>query len=152
MSHRKTPYQKKAFESTGTSADTSANIYMSMLLSAAWRALTAQQQRLYLYCKAQYYGEKQKPNGNPLCFTMNQSKWAELYGLYEKSNAKGFYRDMSALIEKGFITCVECGAITRTKSIYRFSSMWQNYGTKTFTVSPSEMTLAMQRKKRIKKP
>lgn len=151
MSHRKTPYQKKAFESTGTSADTSANIYMSMLLSAAWRALTAQQQRLYLYCKAQYYGQKTKPNGNPLCFEMNQSKWCGLYGLYEKSNAKGFYRDMSALIEKGFITCVECGAITRTKSIYRFSSMWQNYGTEAFTVSPSEMTLAMQRKERTKK-
>lgn len=151
MSHRKTPYQKKAFESTGTSADTSANIYMSMLLSAAWRALTAQQQRLYLYCKAQYYGQKTKPNGNPLCFEMNQSKWCGLYGLYEKSNAKGFYRDMSTLIEKGFITCVECGAITRTKSIYRFSSMWQNYGTEAFTVSPSEMTLAMQRKERTKK-
>lgn len=152
MSRRKAPYQKKAFESIGTSADTSANIYMSMLLSAAWRSLTAHQQRLYLYCKAQLYAEKQKPNNDPLCFTMNQSKWAVLYGLYEKSNAKGFYRDMSALIEKGFLTCVECGAITRTKSIYRFSSMWQNYGTEAFTVSPSEMTLAMQRKERIKKP
>lgn len=151
MSRRKHLYQKKPFESTGASNDTSANVYMSMLLSAAWRALTAQQQRLYLYCKAQLYAEKQKPNNDPFCFTMNQSKWAELYGLYEKSNAKGFYRDMSALIEKGFITCVECGAITRTKSIYRFSSMWQNYGTEAFAVSPSEMTLAMQRKERTKK-
>lgn len=152
MSRRRHQYQKKPFESTGASNDTSANIYMSMLLSAAWRSLTAQQQRLYLYCKAQLYAEKQKPNNDPLCFTMNQSKWAELYGLYEKSNAKGFYRDMSALIEKGFITCVQCGAITRTKSIYRFSNMWQNYETDAFTVSPSEMTLAMQRKERTKKP
>lgn len=152
MRRRKTPYQKKPFESTGASNDTSANIYVSMLLSAAWRALTAQQQRLYLYCKAQLYAEKQKPNNDHLCFTMNQSKWAELYGLYEKSNAKGFYRDMSALIEKGFITCVQCGAITRTKSIYRFSSMWQNYETDAFTISPSEMTLAMQRKGMTKKP
>ena len=62
MSRRKTPYQKRPFESIGTSNDTSANLYMSMLLSDAWRALTAQQQRLYLYCKSQYYAEKQKPN------------------------------------------------------------------------------------------
>ena len=58
MSRRKPPYQKKPFESNGASNDTSANLYMSMLLSDAWRALTAQQQRLYLYCKAQYYAEK----------------------------------------------------------------------------------------------
>lgn len=152
MSRRKRPYQKKAFESTGASNDTSANIYMSMLLSDAWRALTAQQQRLYLYCKAQFYAEKKKPGNDSLCFTMNQSKWYGLYNIYEKSNAKGFYRDMTALIEKGFIICVECGAITRTKSIYRFSSMWQNYGTEAFTVSPSEMTLAMQRKVNLKNP
>lgn len=151
MSRRKTPYQKKPFESSGASSDTSANLYMSMLLSDAWRSLTAQQQRLYLYCKAQYYAEKQKPNSDPLCFTMNQSKWAGLYGLYEKSNAKGFYRDMAALIEKGFLACVECGAITRTKSIYRFSSMWQKYGTPEFEVTPSEMTTSMLRKARIKK-
>lgn len=35
MSRRKQPYQKKAFESTGASNDTSANLYMSMLLSDA---------------------------------------------------------------------------------------------------------------------
>lgn len=151
MSRRKTPYQKKLFESTGASSDTSANLYMSMLLSDAWRALTAQQQRLYLYCKAQYYAEKQKPNGDPLCFTMNQSKWCGLYGLYEKSNAKGFYRDMAALIAAGFVTCAECGAATRTKSIYRFSSMWQKFGTPAFEIAPSDMTLSMQRKERVKK-
>lgn len=151
MSKRKTPYQKKAFESNGASNDTSANLYMSMLLSDAWRTLTAQQQRLYLYCKAQYYAEKQKPTGDPLCFTMNQSKWCGLYGLYEKSNAKGFYRDMAALIEAGFVTCIECGAATRTKSIYRFSSMWLKYGTPAFAVAPSDMTLSMRRKEQIKK-
>lgn len=151
MSKRKTPYQKKPFESNGASSDTSANLYVSMLLSDAWRSLTAQQQRLYLYCKAQYYAEKQKPNGNPLCFTMNQAKWCGLYRLYEKSNAKGFYRDMAALIEAGFVSCIECGATTRTKSIYRFSAMWQKYGTPAFEVAPADMTLSMRRKEQIKK-
>lgn len=148
MSRKPRTYQKKPFESTGTSSDTSANLYMSMLLSPAWQDLTAQQQRLYLYCKAQYYAEKQKPGNDPLCFTMNQSKWSSLYRLYEKSNAKGFYRDMTELIEHGFITCVQCGAITRTKSIYRFSSMWQKYETEAFCVSMAEKTLGMQRKER----
>ena len=151
MSKRKTPYQKKPFESSGSKSDTSSNLYMSMLLSNAWRSLSAQQQRLYLYCKAQYYAEKNKPNGDPLCFTMSQAKWCGLYGLYEKSNARGFYRDMSALIGAGFIKCEECGATTRTKSIYKFSSMWQKYGTQDFEIKPSEMTLAMCRKKTIKK-
>jgi hypothetical protein len=151
MARRKTHYQKKAFESSGASSDTSANLYMSMLTSSAWRDLSAKQQVLYTYCKAQYYGEKMKPKQDSECFTMNQSKWCGLYGLYEKGNAKGFYRDMEALIEHGFITCVECGAVTRTKSIYRFSSKWKQYGTDAFEVSPSEMTYSMQRKERLKK-
>ena len=152
MGKRKTPYQKKTFESAGTSSDTSANVYMSMLLSSAWKDLTANQQRLYVYCKAQFYAEKRKPNSDPLCFTMNQTKWADLYGLYQRNNAAGFYRDMSALIEHGFVSCVECGAVTRTKSIYKFSPMWQKWGTDAFRVTAADMTVSMRRKERIKKP
>ena len=58
---------------------------------------------------------------------------------------------MAALIENGFVTCAECGAATRTKSIYRFSSMWQKYGTPDFEVSPAEMTLSMRRKGQTEK-
>lgn len=149
MSRKKrSTYQKKPFESTGKSDDTSANIYVSMQLSKAWMTLTANQKVLYLTCKTQLYAEKQKPNDDPLSFTMNQSKWCGLYHLYEKSNAKGFYRDMTALIEKGFVTCVACGATTRTKSIYRLSSMWQKYGTEEFQIAPTDKTLAMQRKEK----
>lgn len=151
MSRRKTPYQKKPFESTGTSSDVSANIYMSMILSSAWKDLTANQQRLYLYCKLQLYGEKQKPNNDQLCFTLNQSKWADLYGLYKRNNAASFIRDLTALIAHGFIACAECGANTRSKTIYRFSSKWQKWGTADFEVLPSEMTVAMLRKERSKK-
>ena len=151
MGKRKTPYQKKTFESAGTSSDTSANVYMSMLLSSAWKDLTANQQRLYVYCKAQFYAEKRKPNSDPLCFTMNQTKWADLYELYQRNNAAGFYRDMSALIEHGFVSCVECGAVTRTKSIYKFSSMWQKWGSDAFEVTAADMTVSMRRKGKIKK-
>lgn len=41
-------------------ADTSANIYESMLTSDAFALLTTKQQILYVFCKAQYYG-KRKP-------------------------------------------------------------------------------------------
>ena len=90
MSRQK--YKPKSFESTGISSDTSANIYMSMLLSNAWNKLTKNQQILYVYCKAQYYAEKRKPktmvielneNEQNLCFTMNKSKWCKMYGLYK---------------------------------------------------------------------
>lgn len=147
MSRKKPVYQKKPFESNGSSSDTSSNIYMSMLTLPAFRDLSAQQATLYLFCKAQYYGEKKKPNNDQLCFTMNKSKWNGLYGLYDENNGRGFRRDMEALIEHGFVTCVECGAITRTKSIYRFSSEWQRWGTEAFVVLPSDMTLAMNRKR-----
>lgn len=150
MGSRRKPYQKKTFESDCSPSDTSANIYMSMLMSPAWMDLTAQQKTLYLYCKAQYYAEKKKPDGEPLSFTMNQAKWASLYKLYDKSNARGFYRDMTELIEHGFVTCVSCGAGTMCKSVYRFSSMWQKYGTPDFAVSASDLTSAAKRKRQIK--
>lgn len=150
MSSRKKPYQKKTFESDCSSSDTSANIYMSMLLSPAWKDLTAQQKTLYLYCKAQLYAEKKKPDSDPRSFTMNQGKWSTLYGLYEKSNARGFYRDMTALIEHGFVACVSCGAGTMQKSVYRFSSMWLQYGKPTFEVTEAELTSAARRKRELK--
>ena len=117
-----------------------------MLMSTAWQSLSKSQQVLYMYCKAQYYAEKKKPENNPLYFTMNKSKWNKLYNLYTNSNSAGFYRDIQELILKGFIICVESGAVTRTKSIYSYSNMWQKYGTKEFEVLPNQMTLSMQRK------
>lgn len=60
-------------------------------------------------------------------FTMNRSKWCALYRLYEDENHKGFYRDMNALIEKGFIRCVQSGRTDRTKSVYAFSDAWQQW-------------------------
>ena len=135
MSKQKIKYKPKKFESTGISSDTSANIYMSMLMSDAWQSLTKNQQILYLYCKAQYYAEKRKPKPKlveldaeqlSLCFTMNKSKWCTLYNIYSKGNQNGFSKDMSELIDKGFIDLVENGKNTRTKNIYKLSSGWQD--------------------------
>jgi len=139
-------YEKKPFESSCSSSDTSANIYESMLLSPAWLELKASPKALYVACKSQYYAEKTKPNSNNCQFTMNKYKWCDKYKLYTNANSSSFYRDMSALIEKGFIKCIECGFVTRTKSIYQFSDKWQIYGKEGFCILPNEMTVFMQRK------
>lgn len=144
-------YIKKPFESTGVSSDVSANLYLSMLTSPAWLDLSAQQKALYTYCKLQLYGEKSKPTEDPATFTMNQYKWRDQYQLYKVGNERSFYRDMTALIEHGFISCVKSGAYDKKKSIYRFSSKWQEWGTAAFDISTSEMTYSMTKKRRSEK-
>lgn len=135
MSKRKIKYIPKSFESMENSNDTSANIYMSMLLSPAWNNLTKNQQILYVYCKAQYYAEKKKPkplikeltdNEINLCFTMNKSKWCKLYKIYADGGQERFKKDMQALIDNGFIELVENGKPNRTKNIYCYSNKWRD--------------------------
>ncbi len=135
MSSRKKKYRPKSFESTGASGDTSANIYNSMLTSAAFMDLKDRQQVLYFYCKNQYYGVRKPKLDYPdieavqsdECFYMNLAL-AVKYGLYTKSGNKEFYKDMKALVEAGFIDVVSSGKITGKRSIYRFSDRWHNTG------------------------
>lgn len=131
-SKKNKPYEKKSFESDLSSSDTSANIYMSMLMSESWQKLSKNAQVLYLYCKAQYYAEKKKPKlehrvlteqEQKQCFTMNKSKWSKLYKLY--TNDRQFYKDMNMLIEFGFVELLENGKSSRTKSIYMLSNKWK---------------------------
>lgn len=130
---KKKRYIPKRFESSGISGDTSANIYNSMLFSEVWFSLSKSQQILYIYCKAQYYGEKKKPK--PMykqlteeeqmrCFTMNKAKWCKVCRLYKDGSQRLFIHDMKALIEKGFIDLIEDGKYSRTKNIYALSDRW----------------------------
>lgn len=132
MSKKKNKYIPKPFESTGERSDTSANIYMSMLEHPSFKALSTGAKVLYLYCKAQYYGEKSKPcpkyetlteNERQQCFTMNKRKWARLYEIYGSDHT--FRRDMDQLIKAGFVDIVENGKSSRTKSIYMLSDRWR---------------------------
>lgn len=151
MSGKKRKYVKKPFESSCISSDVSANIYESMLVSKAYKDLTPQQKSLYTCCKAQLYSQKKKPIAEDNeSFTMPQSKWAGKYGLYKPSNYKGFQRDMEALINHGFIICVQGGENTRTPNIYKYSAAWHNYGTAQFEIPPEAKTPAMKRKDRKK--
>lgn len=137
MSKVRAKYKPKSFESDGNSSDVSANIYMSMIMSEKWNNLTKNQRLLYLYCKAQLYAEKRKPtpiansnvendNDNRLYFTMNKSKWCDTYKLYANGSDNMFYKDMNALVKNGFVELVESGKHTRTRSIYKLSSKWQD--------------------------
>lgn len=132
MGKRKKTHKPKPFESTMEAWDTSANIYFSMLNSAAFKGLSKSAKVLYLYCKAQYYGEKQKPipktvtltdDQRQRCFTMSVSQW-QAYELYN-DNGVAIKRDFDELIAAGFIDVIENGRQTRTKSIYMFSYRWQ---------------------------
>lgn len=152
MSKRKTKYIPKSFESqanflpkkrNGNNAtDVSANIYISMLMSKAWHNLTEKQKELYLYCKAQYYAEK-KTNSEHLTiqekelktnasiemrFTMNKSKWCDIYGIYSENGKRHFYKDIQALVDNGFIDIIQNGKTNRTKNIYEFSDKWATLG------------------------
>lgn len=131
MSRRK-GYTPKGFESDSRGNDTSANIYESMLQSAAFMDLTKTQRLLYLYMKAQYYG-KRKPckdypdvpqfKGDDLFYF--PLGLAERYRLYSRSNNRQFYSDIAALEGHGFIKIVSSGRNTKTKSIYQYSGDWK---------------------------
>lgn len=120
-------YEKKLFESTRASWDTSANIFESMLRSAAWKSLSGNQKALYVTCKSQYYDVKKHPNDDRMQFYMNQSLWLNKYELYTLANHASFYRDMKVLIDRGFIECAENGKSTRTKSVYRYNNRWPEW-------------------------
>lgn len=155
MSRRKTKptWKVKSFESVTygetTGKESFVRVFESMMNSDAWKELTGRQRSLYLFCKGQYTKEydnaKSKPvEGTPYydntdiaayrepeIFYMNREKVKEcrLYNRtdWDKVNRRDFYRDMQALLQCGFIECLETGRITRTKSIYKMSEKWKGW-------------------------
>lgn len=144
MARHKNHYKPKAFESKGEKyidingtlkADTSANIYESMLTSKAYIDLKTRQKMLYVICKAQYYG-KRKPGKDFTdleqlqrddIFYLNLAAVVR-YGIYTPNMRKEFYNDMKALQEHGFIKLIaKGGGNGKTKSIYQFSSDWNTW-------------------------
>ena len=124
--------QKIKTETGGTIADTSANIYESMLRSKSFKSLNPKQKILYVYCKAQYYG-KRKPGkdfkdvkdlqGNDLFYF--SWRMAQEYGLYKPSCNSNFQKDMKALIDAGLISKVSSGKSQHKKNIYQYSDRWK---------------------------
>ena len=134
MGRRKESYTPKAFESTGVSNDTSANIYGSMLESPAFKDLSKNQRLLYVYMKKQYYGtrkperdfpEVEKLQGTDL-FYFNMAL-AVQYGLYSRSNDRQFYNDIAAIERHGFIKTISNGRSTKSRSVYKFIGDWKQW-------------------------
>ena len=137
---KKPTYKPRTFESKGehyttakgrTAADTSANIYESMLTSPAFKALKPRLKVLYLYCKAQYYGKRKPTKDNDKygtdTFYFNWGKALE-YGLYPESAASNFYHDMQELEKAGFIKKLFSGKAHKEKNVYQYSNEWQQRG------------------------
>ena len=161
MASRK-KYRPKAFESTGTSSDVSANIYKSMIESEAWKHLTKNQRLLYVYCKSCYYGQKDAykkslfkdvgmdvPDNLQPYFSLTERNIKDYWNLY--SNINSFYADRDALITHGFIRVVVDGHFMRKANVYEFSAKWQKYGTKDFQIEPKEMSSRLRRKEQKNK-
>ena len=142
---KKKTFKPQPFESTGISpitgregADTSANIFESMMMHPAFKALKPRQKYLYVMCKAQYFGHR-KPMADykdqefniegvrqkldDRAFYMSWSQVQE-YGMY-KNGKKEFYEDMKELARLGFIEVLSNGHANHQKSIYLFSRRWR---------------------------
>lgn len=147
MGTRKKPYEPKEYESARHGkSEKYAGMYLSMIESEAWRALTARQRDLYVHCKLQIHDGTLISDYGESAFTFNRYKWQKKYKLYTASNSRGFYRDMDALILKGFVDCIKQGQRTKEKNIYRLSDRWQHYGLNTYEVPFRLMTASLYRK------
>lgn len=139
---RRKRWTARPFESVGqrftdpitgaTRADTSANLYESMMLHPAFQDLTNRQKLLYLICKSQFFGhrkpEKDFPDVEQVagddCFYLNLGAVTR-YGLYTRNMRGKFYADMKELERHGFIKTVSSGRPTKSKSVYKFLPDWK---------------------------
>lgn len=123
--------------------DTTTLLTYSMLISGAFKDLTARQRMLYVYAKSQFYGARSRPKTDfpdievfkeykgQRYFYLNHKLLSDVYGLYPKSNHRDLYRDIAALIEHGFMEWYsEPKAVNRSnhmRTIYRYSAEWKNW-------------------------
>lgn len=133
---------------TGANEDTYVGISVRMTYSLAWKELSASQRVLFLMCKVANQERSIAPTCGDDTFTMSFSQWNTRYGLYHAGSGRCFGRDMAALIEHGFVSCENrCDT-----NIYRFSNMWENYGTDKFYVGMESWTTYMLNNSGKKKP
>ena len=116
--------------------DTTTNICQSMMLSKAWRDMSARQRQLYVIAKSQYYGAYSRPvkdypeiemykNNDKDYFYLNRALVSGVHGLYPQSNTRDLYNDINVLIEHGFIERVSDGRPNKMRSIYTYSDAWK---------------------------
>ena len=106
-------------------------LYFSMLESKAWKELKPRQKELYILCRLQkYVGDSPTDDFPGAHFSRDADEY--FYMNWEMVEGKppygshiyGFFGDLKALQDKGFIKCLS-GRGRGKKSIFRFSSSWQ---------------------------
>ena len=123
--------------------ETSTQIAYSMLVSPAFKDLTARQRMLYIYAKSQFYGARDRPcNTYPdveeyqqhrgmMHFYLNHNLLSGVFGLYSKDNHRCLYNDIKAIVAHGFIEpCTAGGNVTssnHTRRIYKYSTAWKDW-------------------------
>lgn len=107
-------------------------LYFSMLESKAWKELKPRQKELYILCRLQkYVGDSPADDFPNAHFDRDADEYFYMnWGMVKGSNTyksynHGLYKDLKALQDKGFIKCLYSGREKGKKSIFRFSSTWQ---------------------------
>ncbi|MCL2810688.1 MAG: hypothetical protein FWD25_02230 [Clostridia bacterium] len=135
MPKKKLPTHE-SFEATNAHGQF-AKITVSMMSSLAWKSLKPSQMGLYLLFKAKYTRYRNgDDNRRNISFPFSEYKRIETY-----SNQRTFWRDLDALIDRGFIEVVESGRMIggqKKASIYGLSDAWKQYGLAGFHVDPTK--------------
>lgn len=121
-------------------------IYNDLLDSPAFHDLTPSQKVLYFYCQRETHGDAMRDSGtqDERVFFMNRALRCKTHQLYPLSDTRAFERDMAQLVGHGFVDCLQSGLDTRTKSLYRLSARWCDWGTPAFSMPERLKTLHMQ--------
>lgn len=130
-----------------TYTDTSGNVLWSMKMSPAWKALDVSARELYASAKSMYNRGDDKTlkfpcddfneiedfkrdvgKKNKKYFYLNRALMSDIFALYPKTDTKRLSHDVNQLIDCGFIEQYSNGRANHKKSIYYFSSKWQEIG------------------------
>lgn len=123
--------------------DTTTMLTYSMMISDAFKDLTARQRMLYVYAKSQFYGARSRPhtvhkdikdfeeyNGQRY-FYLNHKLMSDVFNLYPKSNHRDLYKDIATLVDHGFIEWyTEPKSVSQSnhmRAIYRYSEAWKEW-------------------------
>ena len=137
--------QRKPWQRRANSSHQWNPIFNDLLDSPAFHDLSASAKTLYLYCQRETHGDAMRDSGTQdgRLFYMNRALRCKVHDLYPLSDTRAFERDMAQLVSHGFVDCLKSGLDTRTKSLYRLSARWCDWGTPAFSMPEQFKTLHM---------
>lgn len=113
--------------------DTFARVSLSTVLSPAYRDLTGKQAQLLVIAKGREFASGK---ARPMVDFPNQGFTEKhiylnyglmaMYGVY-KGDSKGFYRDVKALVDHGFLEVVSEQHYKGERKIYKLSGKWADW-------------------------